>query len=341
MKNAAGLLLVIYLFFLVPLFAGALIDAVAGVKKKNISGTYANGFVAMLSMFWCVAVLFLYRGCTLRKLSVVWILATITICLVSILVNKKAIWEYLKRRTALENKCNAIKIARIISFIAILFSVFCVKPQLDQTVQTVMTSIDTNSAYIYQPYTGEQYPATQLEKIFSPYEMLYAVTAQISGIHPALLIKVILPFFILTFFMCCYWELGTSLFKEEKGQAVFLIVIESIYYVPVYTAVENPVTGIFRSCWNGSVMLECCILPYAFLQVMRVLNLLCREEKNRRSDWAKYPVMMQIGLFIILYPAAQLLHYKGWFYIFLMTLLMISVWVVRKGYEYVRVMGRH
>ena len=48
MKNAAGILLVIYLFFLVPLLAGALIDAAAGVKKRNISSTYANGFVAML-----------------------------------------------------------------------------------------------------------------------------------------------------------------------------------------------------------------------------------------------------------------------------------------------------
>ena len=91
MKNAAGILLVIYLFFLVPLLAGAFIDAAAGVKRRNISSTYATGFVAMLGIFWCVAVLFLYRGCTLEKLSMVWMLATITICVVSILANKKAI----------------------------------------------------------------------------------------------------------------------------------------------------------------------------------------------------------------------------------------------------------
>ena len=56
MKNAAGILLVIYLFFLVPWLAGALIDAAAGVKKRNISSTYANGFVIMLGIFWGVAV---------------------------------------------------------------------------------------------------------------------------------------------------------------------------------------------------------------------------------------------------------------------------------------------
>ena len=92
MKNAAGILLVIYLFFLVPLLAGAFIDAAAGVKRRNISSTYANGFVAMLGIFWGVAVLFLYRGCTLEKLSMVWMLATITICVASILANKKAIY---------------------------------------------------------------------------------------------------------------------------------------------------------------------------------------------------------------------------------------------------------
>ena len=313
MKNAAGILLVIYLFFLVPWLAGALIDAAAGVKKRNISSTYANGFVIMLGIFWGVAVLFLYRGCTLEKLS--------------------------KRKSGSGHK--AVKIAMVVTAIAILFSVVCVKPQMEQTVQTVMTSIDTNSAYIYQPYTGEQYPATQMEKIFSPYEMLYAVTAWVSGLHPALLIKVILPLFILPFFMCCYWEIGKFFFKQEKMQAVFLIIVEIIYYVPIYTAVETPVTGIFRSCWNGSVMLECCLLPYAFLQVMRMLNFMYGGEKNKVSDCVKHPVMMQAVLFIILYPAAQLLHHKGWFYVFLMMLLMILVWFVRKGYKYVRVVGRH
>ena len=98
MKNAAGILLVIYLFFLVPWLAGAFIDAAAGVKKRNISSTYANGFVAMLGIFWGVAVLFLYRGCTLEKLSMVWMLATITICVASILANKKAIHGCFKHK---------------------------------------------------------------------------------------------------------------------------------------------------------------------------------------------------------------------------------------------------
>lgn len=88
-----------------------------------------------------------------------------------------------------------------------------------------------------------------------------------------------------TIFMCCYWEIGKFFFKQEKMQAVFLIIVEIIYYVPIYTAVETPVTGIFRSCWNGSVMLECCILPYAFLQVMRMLNFMYGGEK------IKYPIV--------------------------------------------------
>ena len=52
----------------------------------------------MLGIFWGVAVLFLYRGCTLEKLSMVWLLATITICVVSILANKKAILGCFKHK---------------------------------------------------------------------------------------------------------------------------------------------------------------------------------------------------------------------------------------------------
>lgn len=221
MKNAAGILLVIYLFFLVPLLAGALIDAAAGVKKRNISSTYANGFVTMLGIFWGVAVLFLYRGCTLEKLSMVWLLATITICVVSILANKKAILGCFKHKRKSGSGHKAVKIAMAVTAIAILFSVVCVKPQMEQTVQTVMTSIDTNSAYIYQPYTGEQYPATQMEKIFSPYEMLYAVTAWVSGLHPALLIKVILPLFILPFLCAVIGKLESSFLSRKNAGSIF------------------------------------------------------------------------------------------------------------------------
>lgn len=183
MKNAAGILLVIYLFFFSTIVGRCIDRCSSRCKKRNISSTYANGFVTMLGIFWGVAVLFLYRGCTLEKLSMVWLLATITICVVSILANKKAILGCFKHKRKSGSGHKAVKIAMVVTAIAILFSVVCVKPQMEQTVQTVMTSIDTNSAYIYQPYTGEQYPATQVEKIFSPYEMLYAVTAWVFRIN--------------------------------------------------------------------------------------------------------------------------------------------------------------
>lgn len=164
---------------------------------------------------------FLYRGCTLEKLSMVWMLATITICVVSILANKKAILGCFKHKRKSGSGHKAVKIAMAVTAIAILFSVVCVKPQMEQTVQTVMTSIDTNSAYIYQPYTGEQYPATQMEKIFSPYEMLYAVTAWVSGLHPALLIKVILPLFILPFLCAVIGKLESSFLSRKKCRQYF------------------------------------------------------------------------------------------------------------------------
>ncbi len=98
MKNAAGILLVIYLFFLVPLLAGAFIDAADRCKGEIYQAHMQMDFVAMLGIFWCVAVLFLYRGCTLEKLSMVWMLATITICVASILANKKAIHGCFKHK---------------------------------------------------------------------------------------------------------------------------------------------------------------------------------------------------------------------------------------------------
>ncbi len=50
----------------------------------------------MLGIFWGVAVLFFISWLYIRKLSMVWMLATITICVASILANKKSnIWMFL------------------------------------------------------------------------------------------------------------------------------------------------------------------------------------------------------------------------------------------------------
>ena len=196
-RNIAGNL---FVFF--STIVGRCIDRCSSrcKKEKYYQAHMQMDLLLCLEYFGVLRYLFLYRGCTLEKLSMVWLLATITICVVSILANKKAILGCFKHKRKSGSGHKAVKIAMAVTAIAILFSVVCVKPQMEQTVQTVMTSIDTNSAYIYQPYTGEQYPATQMEKIFSPYEMLYAVTAWVSGLHPALLIKVILPLFILPIF---------------------------------------------------------------------------------------------------------------------------------------------
>ncbi len=63
MKNAAGILLVIYLFFLVPWLAGALIDAAAGVKKGEIYQAHMQmdlllclEYFGVLRYFYIVAV---------------------------------------------------------------------------------------------------------------------------------------------------------------------------------------------------------------------------------------------------------------------------------------------
>ena len=95
-----------------------------GVKRRNISSQHMQmDLLLCLEYFGGVAVLFLYRGCTLEKLSMVWMLATITICVASILANKKAIYGCFKHKRKSENGHKTVKIAMVVSIIANI--VFC------------------------------------------------------------------------------------------------------------------------------------------------------------------------------------------------------------------------
>lgn len=341
MKTAVGILLAVYLFLIVPFFAGAFWDTLAGVKKKRKVAAYVNGYVIMFSMFWCVAVLFLFRGCTLQRLSAVWLAATVFLCVVSAAVCRRELFLYKKKFLKVWNETDKIvKAAVAVSAVFIVISILFVEPQPGSTVQTAATAVDTNTTYMYQPYTGEQYPETQTERIFSPYEMLYAVAAQLSGLVPAFLIKIVLPFFLLPFFMGCYWEIGGFFFSESRKQAVFLMLAEAMHFVMVYTAVDTPVSGIFRSCWAGGVLLNCCIFPFAFLQLLRIMELFFGNKTHGTKEDG-HRMVYAAGLLLAAYPAAQLLFHKGWFYLLFMTVMAALVVLVRKGYEYVSTVDRH
>ena len=66
MKNAAGILLVIYLFFLVPLLAGAFIDAAAGVKGEIYQAHMQMDLLLCLEYFGVLRYFFI-SWCTLEK----------------------------------------------------------------------------------------------------------------------------------------------------------------------------------------------------------------------------------------------------------------------------------
>lgn len=343
MRMVIGILLALYFFGIVPFLAGVFWDVITGAKEHRPVRAYINGYIAMFAAFWCVAFVFLYRGCTLKRLCFVWLAASVLICVAGLVAGRKKLLLYGRHAgNTIKNSDKWMCAALIVSVLLLLLSVAVFKPRTEATVETVATAAATDTTYMYQPYTGEQFPATQTAKIASPYEMLYAPMVLFSGSSAAFLIKVVLPFFILPFFYGIYAELGRELFAEQRKQAVFLILAEALYTAPVYTAVDTSVAGIFQNCWNGNVLMNCCILPFAFLQILKLADYLQHGAKeSRQREKRKYPGVCAMGLLLLCYPAAQLCTQNGWFYILLMTILLIVVLVVRKGCEYVSAMDRH
>ena len=343
MKMVIGILLAFYFFGMVPFLAGVFWDTVTGAKEHRLVRAYVNGYIAMFAAFWCVAFVFLYRGCTLKRLCLVWLAASAVICIISGLVGRKRLLAYGRHaENTVRRSDRLMRIAMLVSVVLLLLSVAVFKPRVEATVETVATAVATDSTYIYQPYTGEQFPVTQTEKIKSPYEMLYAPMVQFSGGEAAFLIKIILPFFLIPFFYGVCAELGRELFFEQRKQAVFLLITEALYTAPVYTAVDTSVAGIFQNCWNGDVLLNCCVLPFAFLQILRLADVLQHGTAEcRQREKIDHPGIHAAGMLLLSYPAAQLCAKMGWFFILLMTILLVVVLVVRKGCEYVSAMDRH
>lgn len=323
------IMIIAYLFFVVPFLIGVLQASAFKTRKKSVSEIFTNGYLIMLTLFWYPTVFLIMERQALSLLATVWMGITLVLCVLAILVGRKQIKETCKEITLFwrEKDSRFLLISIIIS---IVISIGFTKPDAaDVTVEIVDVAIETDSMYQYDAYSGYYVGYAGKEHTMAPIEMFYAVGASLAGMEADVFVYRVLPVSVLLLFFLTIWRLGKVFFESKSQQIQFAQAMMLLYWMSTYMQGRALVTGVFLNCWNGLTILSNVILPFT-------LSILLTWMKGGKKEFCTMSARWEnIIVATIAIMAGQLVYYSGGLYVALMFFLYIAVMLVKGGYAYV------
>ena len=321
------ILIIAYLFFIVPILMGSVEAVIFAKEKKSVSEIITNGYLIMFAVFFCLAVILVQKEQPLSVLSKSWGMLVVVITLMGIVIGRKVLKQLLSECKEFWQKEKRLLLLVVVA--SIVGSVAFTKPSIeDITVLIVDVSLETDSMYLVNPYSGYQAGVLDNNGARSPLEMFYATGIQLAGADSQLVIYYFLPVIQLIMFFLTVWRMSGILLEQEKQRIGFEVVITAIYWMTTYMKKQGLVTGIFLNSWNGLTILSSIILPLAFAMVVKWIQ---EAEKNIKKILINGDnCVLAMGLI----GASQLTNNKGAFYVILMLFLGIAVTIVKGGYAY-------
>ena len=130
-------------------------------------------------------------------------------------------------------------------------------------VATATTSVQTDSVFQYNPYSGVEYRILPKRYVLSPFPVLLAIFSRLSGgMHPAVLAHTVYPAVFFAAAYLVYHQFGKMFFPEKKReQGIFLLFCAVLIWFSgfsVYTAGNFQLVRI----WQGKAVLASVILPF-------------------------------------------------------------------------------
>ena len=324
-------IIITYLFLLVPFHFGILWTGIFSKRQKKISEVFTNGYLLMMAVFWCIAVVSIQKGSALSELARVWLIVSMLVSVAANIFFYKKIQLFVKDMITFWKNGQSRMVGLLVVFL--VCSVFFTRPSiLDETLEIVQTAVATDTMYQYDVYTGSVSEEAAAGHMFAPIEMLYAAADKLTGMEPYVMLYYMVPVGLLCFFYCAIWRIGNQLIKKKENLVFFVGIVTAIYWMTTYLTGQSVLTGIFLNSWNGLTLLSCCIMPIAFGELAEWM---AESEKGKIG----YKIE-KICTAAVLLLAGQLTDEKGGFYIGLMLLISTAVMIVRKGDDYGITSGR-
>lgn len=295
------IVLILYLI-IVPFLLGTLACNIIKEKGRNQIETYLTGVLFLFLLFQGLMVLTIKAEFTFHRLVTVFSLITAVLCITSLAVCRRELIKSLKIRPV---KLYSFTIIAIVLFVAQALFLWLELPELGNsiTVETVQTTIATDSVYRFHPSTGTPFSPgmTFLGKLVS-LPIFYSYLCDMFELDILQGVCQIIPIWLLLLSYMGYGLLASRILEggTDKGKkvAMFLAGYGVFNLFGNYSSLMTPYQ-IFHSGFEGNTITMTVLLPMLMCELLQMVNQLEAGEKRFFKSG-----MWRSGLGILLLIAA-------------------------------------
>ncbi len=271
-----AVLLAVYLYGLLPLLIGT---AVTLLTKHRIGlpKIYLSGYIFYLTLFELLVVWVSHRRASYTRLFEYWKLTVIIMTIVVLVCiglcvpiirtrheNKfKDIFLFSSGRDAvfLGLSRESLIIICLILILTVLAVFFLIPHAFDYTPELARISLASDTFFSLDPATGAPY--TDSSAIPGALHLFYAFGSTMTGIDVTTLIHLIIPIFLIPFFMCVHITIAHCLFpeKEQSCNRFRFVWLIALFYLLMLPLEAHIALAPYRNIWNGITLAASCFIP--------------------------------------------------------------------------------
>ena len=255
-----------FLFLLSYLIIAILIGDILGFgKKNNLFLTIANGVVVLWAIFEVVSLIFAKLGFKLSTLTKTFLILFIVLVIWKYFIKGKTeLLKSIKETLSFPWKNNILKsIMLFLIFLQVISVSLLWHEDLDDAtyVGIPVTSYYTDTINKISPDTGEEVELETFgEYALSEFPVFWAMWSQVFHIHPAILMRTILPIFLIPLSYVIYWCIGNEILEKNSEKYWFIIFVSIINLFGGFS-VRSTSSFLLYRIWQGKAVLCNIVIP--------------------------------------------------------------------------------
>ncbi len=243
------------------------------------------GMVLMYAIFEVWVLVGTFGKLSLRKVSAIYILTLLLIILTGVILKlRRKERQLLSPIRISKNVWELILLGLVIAGIAYQMIYVCAYMHIDDDdayyVGMAVTSYYSNTISINHPYLGTPVELKAMANyVLSPYPIYCAMWSQLLSLHPAILMRSILPAVNIAWCYVVYFLLAKILFKSFGQQIEFMLLVVLANFFGAYSGISSSAFLLMR-CWQGKGVIASIFIPLLWYIWMRL-----RRESRKMRLW--------------------------------------------------------
>ena len=260
----------------IPYFVGCgciLLDRKTG--DIDVLEKWNFGMVLMHAIFEIVVLAGTFTKMTLKNVTVFYFaILSAAIMIVGLIGNrtKKKVFSVWKIPSFSKKEMPFLLIVLVGILYQILFLCLGLQSDADDAyyVGMAMTSFQTDTISVYHPYLGTPVKLkTMANYVLSPYPIFWAMWSKVLKIHPAILMRSILPAVNIAWSYVVYRLLAKKIFLTERKRIIFLLIV---VLANLFGAYSDRTSAVFllQRVWQGKGALAAILIPMLWYLLIRL-----------------------------------------------------------------------